>query len=100
MGTNLEIGATFNDEELSKAITDYMEGCDVSMEHNRQHLVSVLYMTLCVAGSDGLGEAEISKFYTVTDKMGFKKEESDKILKTYQMECNLIASFNDIYDPK
>ena len=79
-------------------ISRYMKDCDVSLKDNREHLVSALYMTLCVAGSDGLEEAHIVKFYAVTDLMGFSKEESDKIMKTYRLECELISSFNDIYD--
>jgi len=98
--SNLEIGASFNDEQLSEAIIGYMEGCDISMEEHKQHLVSALYMTLCVAGSDGLGEGAIAKFNEVTEKMGFSQADSDKILRTYWMECELIAAFNDMYDQK
>ena len=98
--SNLEIGASLSDQQLSEVITDYMEGCELSMADNKQYLVSALYMTLCVAGSDGLGQESTDKFYVVTDKMGFTKTESDKILKTYWMECELIAAFNDIYDQK
>jgi len=95
---NLEIGASFDEKQLSEAIAGYLEGCDVSMDGDKkQHLVSALYMTLCVAGSDGLGEANVSKFHVVTEQMGFSQQESDKIVKTYKLECDLISSFNDIY---
>ena len=95
--SNLELGASFDDEQLSEAITGYMEGCNVSIKDHKQHLVSSLYMTLCVAGSDGIGDKEIARFNAVTLQMGFTKTESDRILQTYNKECDLIASFNDLY---
>jgi len=99
--TNLEKGAAFTDAELTEAIAKYLEmtGSEDSTK-SRQHLVSSLYMTLCVAGSDGLGDAETDKFYIAADKMGFERAASDQILTTYRLECQLIASFNEIYAEK
>ena len=95
---NLEIGAKFTQNELDDTIKQYLNECGLS-EH-KQHLVSGLYMCLCVSGSDGLGLEEIEKYFIVADKMGFSRDESDKILNTYYLECELIASFNDIYNTK
>ena len=93
---NLEIGASFNEQQLDDAISHYVQKCEVG--DNKQHFVSGLYMMLCVCGSDGLGSESISKYYTIADKMGFSKEAADQILNTYHKECDLISSFNDIYD--
>eukprot|EP00483_Globobulimina_turgida_P012918 UN12942 len=94
---NLEIGAKFTDQQLNGTITKYINECGID---NKQHLVSGLYMCLCVSGSDSLGSGEIQKYFIVADKMGFSRDKSDKILSTYFMECELIASFNDIYEQK
>lgn len=93
---NLEIGASFNEQQLDDAITHYIEKCEVG--ENKQHFVSGLYMMLCVSGSDGLGSETIDKYHMVANKMGFSKEAADKILDTYHKECDLISSFNDIYN--
>ena len=92
---NLEIGSKLNDKELNEIINKYLTECGIG--DNKQHIISGLYMSLCVSGSDGLGHEEVKKYYIVADKMGLKREESDKILNTYYLECELIASFNDMY---
>ena len=97
---NLEIGANFTDNELDNVISKYLNECGLDENENdkHQHLVSGLYMCLCVSGSDGLQDEQISKYHIVAQKFGFDKVLSDKILNTYYLECDLIASFNDIYD--
>jgi len=95
---NLEIGASFSEIELTEAVIGYLNECDVVLESSKEHFVSALYMALCVAGSDGLEQAHMDKFFDVADVMGFTIQDSKKILRTYQLECELISSFNDIYD--
>merc|ERR1712129_171363 len=93
---NLEIGASFNEQQLDEAIADYVNKCEVG--ENKQHFVSGLYMMLCVSGSDGLGSQTIEKYHAVANKMGFSKEAANKILNAYYKECDLISAFNEMYN--
>eukprot|EP01084_Bolivina_argentea_P016215 30361_1 len=82
---NLELGASFTEQHLDASIRKYLKDCHA--EDHKQYLVSGLYMCLCVSGSDGLRTKQITNYYQVADKMGFSRDESDKILSTYYLEC-------------
>ena len=93
---NLQSGALFTAQQLDDAIAAYMEKCEAG--EDKRHFISNLYMMLCVAGSDGLSKGKISRYHQIAQKMGFDKVMADKILQTYFKECELISSFNDIYN--
>ena len=87
----MQQGMNFTEKELDETVKRFVEDFDqgpVSLHCN-------LYISLCIAGSDGLSKEEIDRFYLVSNKFGLTKEKADKILDTYLAECRLMKAFDE-----